>query len=57
MVDKGDIGTWVGGLLGVGGGIALGLGPLGVGLLGVATSYAGHHLAEPHHYKPMYSHK
>lgn len=54
-MDKGDIGSLVGGVIGVGSGVALGLGPIGVGLVAVAGSYAGHHIADSHHHKSLYS--
>ncbi|MBS3105317.1 hypothetical protein J4234_03620 [Candidatus Woesearchaeota archaeon] len=57
MVDKGDIGSLVGGILLGGAAVATGLGvPYVVGAA-VAGAIGGHHLAEPHHYKSMYPYK
>jgi len=54
MVDKGDIGSLVGGLLLGGATVATGLGvPYIIGAT-VVGAIGGHHLAEPHHYKPIY---
>ena len=56
-MDKGDLGTLVGIKAGGATAATAGLGaPLIIGASAVG-GYLGHHLAEPHHYKPMYSHK
>lgn len=57
MVDKGDIGSLVGGILLGGAAVATGLGvPYVIGAT-VAGAIGGHHIAEPHHYKSMHSYK
>jgi len=57
FMDKGDLGTLVGIKAGGATAATAGLGaPLIIGASAVG-GYLGHHLAEPHHYKPMYSHK
>ena len=55
-MDKGDIGGLVGAV--VAGAVTA---STGVGLPWVIAAtagggYAGHHIAEPHHYKPIYQH-
>lgn len=56
MVDKGDIGSLVGGL--VLGGVAATAGLSAPYIVGAAVAGAigGHYLAESHHYKPMHQH-
>ena len=57
MVDKGDIGSLVGGLILGGAAVATGLSaPYVVGAAVVGT-IGGHHLTDSHHYKPIHQYK
>ena len=57
MIDKGDIGSFVGVILGGTAAAASGLGAPLIIAASAGGAYIGHNLADPHNYKPIYSHK
>lgn len=57
MVDKGDLGTIVGGGIGGAAAVLTGLGPIGIVVAATAGAYIGHNLTEQSHYSPKHSYK